>query len=156
MTKGAFVYSLLLYFTLSMFFISRVTPLAPAIKALVNIKPDSLNLESNTKWVSASIEALTDDGTFLDVHDINVSTISLYHDYCNFITEAHHVRVLGNKVVVWFNASHVIDHIWEFLHHMGIEIIPPTEKYPIQLMVAGQLFNGRHFEGIDHMHIFSK
>jgi len=155
LNRGAFVSSFLLCFALSIFFVSTVTPLAPTIEALVNIKPDNLNLESNTKWVSACIEALACDGTFPDLQDINVSTISLYRDHCDFVTEVHHSKVLGNKVVVWFNASHVIDYIRELLYYMGIGLPPPTEKLGIELVVAGQLFDGRQFQGSDVIHIFS-
>lgn len=110
--------------------------------ATIDIDPDTLNLKSKGKWITAYIEL--PEGC--DVADINVATI-LLND--TIPAELHPIEV-GDydkdtipDLMVKFNRTEVISYIIESL---GFEPINFTE---VTLTVTGQLHDGTPFMGSD-------
>lgn len=105
------------------------------ISASVDIKPDTLNLKSKGRWITAYIEL--PDG--YDVNDINITTILLE----NAIPAEHHPTEIGDydndgnsDLMVKFDRSDVEDCI-------GIPMDPVT------FTITGDMVTGESFEGDD-------
>lgn len=133
-----------------------VSPItASEITAEVDIVPEVFNLnrmDAQGGVITAFVSNLTEEDVSYDVDDIDVSTIGLYYDG-GLITEAIHVAIEKDVLIVKFDAAQVADYIWiNIAYHMGT--IPPQVNYSITLTVSGQLINdGEGFAGNDTIKI---
>lgn len=100
-------------------------------KATINIDPDTLNLKSKGKWITAYIDLLQG----YDVNNINISTVML-----NDAIPAEWGNVQNTTLMVKFDRSDVEDMIGS-----------PAEE--VTLMVTGQLFDGTEFQGSDTIRV---
>jgi len=110
------------------------------INATVDIKPDTLNLNMRGKWITVYI-GLPED---YNLTDIDKSTILL-----EGLFKAEWSRIEDGTLMVKFDASSVIDYLWDQLYHMG------GKRGPIELRVAGQLVDGTEFSGSDTITIMN-
>ncbi|MDH5462162.1 MAG: hypothetical protein OEZ29_04135 [Candidatus Bathyarchaeota archaeon] len=119
---------------------------APTIEAEVHILPEVFNLKQKGA-ITAHIVSLTKDDVAYSLQNVNKSTIGLYYEGV-LIAEALHVTVGHDNLIAKFDSTIVADYIWlNILYHMGM--VPPQEKYPVPLTVAGELLNGEQFAGSD-------
>jgi len=111
----------------------------------VEIHPETLNLESNGKWITVLI-SLPEE---YEVSDINVSTVQLG------TVPAAWGNVEGNKLMVKFDRQMVIGYIWAYkLYHMQIPL--PKEGVEVDLTVTGELSDGTPFEGSDTIRVIHR
>jgi len=111
----------------------------------VEIYPETLNLESNGKWITV-FTSLPEE---YEVSDINVTTVQL-----GIITAAWG-KVVGNKLMVKFDRQMVIDYIWAYkLYHMQIPL--PQEGVEVDLTVSGELSDGTPFEGSGTIRVINR
>ena len=132
------------------------------IEAEVNIHPEVLNLKRKSSkvfnWerrgvITAYISNLTNEDNSYDVHDINVSTVKLYHKK-NFVAEPLRSTVEDNILIVKFDATVVADYVWSVVYHMGIvPPIKPKDNYTMEFTVSGELLDGEPFAGEDTIKI---
>ena len=101
--------------------------------ASIDIDPDTLNLKSKGRWITAYI-TLPDD---YDVNDIDISTILLEDTI-----PAEWGDVQGDVLMVKFDRSEVEDLVGG-----------PADK--ITLTVSGQLPDGTEFQGLDTIRVIS-
>ena len=113
---------------------------AVTLAATVDIKPETLNLNMNGRWITVHIGL--PEG--YNVTDIDQSTIRLEGfispEWSNFE---------DGRLMVKFDASSVIDYLWDQLYHMG------GRRGSIELRVAGQLMDGTQFSGSDKITIMN-
>jgi len=118
--------------------------LSPPTRALtiatVDIKPDTLNVNMNGRWITAYIE-LTEG----NVSDIDTSKPIWLED----LFQAEWWNIEGKVLMVKFDASSVTDYALGQLNHMGLG------RTSIDLKVTGQLKNGTQFEGVDTITIMN-
>ena len=107
---------------------------AITLAATIDIKPDTLNLNMKGKWITVYIGL--PEG--YDLTDIDESTIMLEG---LFVPEWSDIE--NGMLMVKFDASSVIDYLWDQLYHMG------GRRGFIELTVAGQLIDGTQFSGSD-------
>lgn len=111
---------------------------AITLGATVDIKPDTLNLNMNGKWITVFVGL--PEG--YNVTDIDQSTI-LLEDL--FSPEWSNVE--NGVLMTKFDALTVIDYLWGQLYHMG------GRRGVVELRVAGQLTDGTQFSGSDKITI---
>lgn len=128
---------------------SSLSNTTPTIEAEVNIDPQVFNLKQRGV-ITAYISNLTNEDDSYDVHDINVSTVKLYHEK-TFVAEPLRVTVEDNILIVKFDATVVADYVWSIVYHMGT--IPPQANYKMEFTVSGRLFNDEQFAGSDTIKI---
>lgn len=109
---------------------SSLKPPPSKIEATIDIDPNTLNLRSKGKWISACIEL--PEG--YEVEDIDVSTILL-----NAVVPTESSKVGGKKLMVKFDRSEVI------------ALLPQLGE--AELIITGTLFNGTKFEGSDTIRV---
>ena len=109
---------------------SSLKPPPSKIEATIDIDPDTLNLRSKGKWISACIEL--PEG--YEVEDIDVSTILL-----NAVVPTESSKVGGKKLMVKFDRSEVI------------ALLPQLGE--AELIITGTLFNATKFEGSDTIRV---
>jgi len=111
----------------------------------VEIHPETLNLESNGRWITV-FTSLPEE---YEVSDINVTTVQLG------IIPAAWGKVGGNKLMVKFDRQMLIDYIWAYkLYHMQIPI--PQEGVEVDLTVSGELYDGTPFEGSGTIRVINR
>jgi len=101
-----------------------------AITATIDVKPDTLNLKSQGKWIAAHIKL--PEG--YNVEDIDVSTIML-----NDVLPAESSQVYRRTLMVKFDRSE------------EIALLPQVGE--AELTIAGKLFDGTSFEGSDSIRV---
>jgi hypothetical protein len=114
--------------------VSQVLVPKPTIEATVNIDPNTLNLQSNGKWITCYISLPAD----YNVVDINSASVVL-----NGTIKAEWTWVEEEEQVMMakFNRSAVQD------------ILQPGQ---VELTVSGELLNGRTFEGKDTITVINE
>jgi len=116
------------------------------IEAAIDIDPDTLNLQSEGKWITCYIEL--PEG--YDVSDIDASTILLE----SVIPAELHPTEIGDydddgiaDLMVKFDRQDVID----YLESMGVE-----DNDEVELIVSGELIDATEFEGTDTIRVIDK
>ena len=110
-------------------------PVVPIIETTVDIAPDTLNLKSGGKWISAYIEL--PEG--YDVADIDVSTVLLE----NTTPAELHPTEVGD-----YDSDSVPDLMVKFDRQALIEYLDGTTG-EVTMTVSGELSDGALFEGSD-------
>lgn len=110
----------------------------PPVEATVDFKPDTLNLKSKGKWVTAYIE-FPDNyvygyGNGYDVQDIDIGTVML-----NETIPAERGDVQDSVLMVKFDRSDVQD------------LLEPGDN--VEIAVSGALTDGTPFEGADTIRV---
>lgn len=113
---------------------------ALTLAATVDIKPDTLNLNMKGKWITVYIELPED----YNLTDIDESTIML-----EGLFSPEWSNIEGDTLMVKFDASSVIDYLWDRLYHMG------GNRGCIELRIAGQLMDGTQLSGSDKITIMN-
>ena len=113
---------------------------ALSVTATVDIKPETLNVNMNGKWITAFI-ALPEG---YNASDIDTSTILL-----EGLFGAKLSNIEGKRLMVKFDASSVTDYLWGKLYHMGID------RASIDLLITGKLKDGTQFAGSDTITIIN-
>jgi len=107
---------------------------AALLETDVDIKPETLNLKSNGKWVTVHIGL----SAGYDVNDIDIGTVALEG------IPADWGKVTGDKLKVKFSRAALIEHIRDVL---GI-----TEG-DVELTVTGNLLDSTPIEGSDTIYV---
>lgn len=108
--------------------------IASTLTATIDIKPETLNVNMKGRWITAHIKLPED----YNISDIDMSTILL-----EGLFGAEWSNIEGEKLMVKFDASSIIDYLWGKLYHMGLN------RAEITLTVEGQLKSGIPFTGSD-------
>lgn len=106
---------------------------ADSREAIVDIKPETLDLNMQGTWITAYIKL---EG--YDVSDIDTSSILL-----EGLFAPEWSKIEGDFLMVKFDASSVINYLWNVLYHMG------GNRVRVELTIAGQLRSGTQFAGMD-------
>lgn len=137
--------------------VSQITPPPPPFHVLapanVQIEPDTLNLKSNGKWITAYIE-------FPEVYDVNnivVPTVLLKTPSGDIPVDPNSPATVGDydgdgisDLIVKFDRSIVID-------HLGSTDVDATEiDQQFELKIVGQLIDETQFEGTDTIRVIEK
>jgi hypothetical protein len=110
-----------------------VQPVLSVISATVDLDPDTLNLKSKGKWVTAYIELPED----YDVTDIDVDTVTLE----DAVPAEHRPTELGD-----YDDDGFTDLMVKFNRQALIEYLDGTTG-EVTLTVSGELGDGTPFEG---------
>ena len=113
----------------------EVTAQAGGIEANVDIKPDSLNLKSHRRFVTAYIE-----GTNFDVQDIVISSIKL--------NEAISAKTKPTKIND-YNNNGIPDLMVKFPYQPLQNMLSDYQGNNVILKVSGQTSSGQSFEATD-------
>ncbi len=118
------------------------------IQAVVDIVPNTLNLDSTGRWVTVYIELsegydvsqIDTSSIMLDIVPVDPTAPTQIGDYDNDGVD---------DLMVKFDRSSVISYIWSVIHHMGSQI--SDKRWEITLTITGELFNdpGISFAGSD-------
>lgn len=111
------------------------------VNAVIDMKPDALNLRSNARWVTAYIELPKG----YDVKNIDVSTILLN----NIIPAEPHPIKIGD-----YDADGIPDLMVKFDKSAVSSLIKPGEK-AVTFMISGEV-NGVSFIGFDVVKVVGK
>lgn len=138
-------HSLLTVVLLSVLILLGFQFLSQSSKALpfdadVDIKPDTLNLNMEGRWISAYIWNLPEP---YNVSDIDTEEPILLEGV--FPSESSNIE--GEVLMVKFKFhgnTELIDYLRDHLYHMG-----GGWKRSVELRVTGQLVDGMEFSGID-------
>jgi len=112
--------------------------MASTLTAEVDIKPETLNVERQGRWIAVFIRL--PEG--FNVTDIVPSSILLEN-----LFQAEWSDIQGDVLMVKFDASSVTDYLQVQLFHMGV---PRTTT---KLLVTGQLTTGAVFVGSDEIDV---
>jgi len=113
----------------------------PAIEATMDFDPDTLNLKSKGKWVTAYIEL--PEG--YDVNDIDASTVSLN----DAISAEQKPITIGD-----YDSDGVPDLMVKFARSDVQDVLEPGDE--VELTVSGELTNGTPFEGVDTSRVINQ
>jgi len=120
--------------------------MANSIAADVDIDPDTLNLKSKGKWITAYIEL--PEG--YDVNDINVTMILLN----DFIPAELHPTEIGD-----YDTNGILDLMVKFDRTRVISLLilhmSPHVKQKVSLTLTGNLNDGTPFSGSDTINVLS-
>ncbi|MCK4482428.1 hypothetical protein KAU55_04320 [Candidatus Bathyarchaeota archaeon] len=119
------------------FFTSIVSP--PVAQATINIDPDTLNLKSRGKWITAYIELPED----CDASEIDLSTVKLNGE----ISAALHPTEIGD-----YDNNGILDLMVKFDRQDLRAILSAGEA---TLTITGQLIDGTPFEGSDTIRVLN-
>ena len=126
-------------------------PLPPVLTASVDVDPDTLNLKSEGKWITAYIQLPEN----YNVSDIDVSSIKLN----NTIAAETHPTGVGDDdsdgipdLMVKFNKGAIIYYIEQNIDWSTPERTKPL-IYAVNLTVTGSLNDGTPFEGTDTIRV---
>jgi len=133
------------YWDPEIYFFGPIQVLSPTVIAAIDINPDTLNLQSRGRWITAYIEFPED----YDVNDINVSSIMLNDTIpANIkpIAIGDYESDTVPDLMVKFDRAKVTSYI---LGNIDIE-----EKFTtITLTITGKLYGGTPFQGSDTIKI---
>ncbi len=110
-------------------------------RATIDFDPDTLNLKSKGKWVTAYIEL----PNAYDVDEIDISTVRLND---TVLALAHPTQV-GD-----YDSDGVADLMVKFDRSDVQSILEPGDE--VEVTVSGQLINGTPFEGTDTIRVIEK
>lgn len=106
--------------------------LGMSIQATVDIKPETLNLKSEGKWVTAHIQLPEE----YDVSHIDISSIMLGSVPVDLMEPTH---IGDHDLMVKFDRLTVIDYIWSIIYHMPSQI--SGKRWEVTLTITGEIFN---------------
>lgn len=117
-----------------------------ALEATVDIKPDTINLNSEGKWITAYIAV-----PGYNVSDIDRTNINMTDPLNpNWRIRSEWSSIEGNMLMVKFDSSEVRSHLWNLLvGHMGRR--PQTS---VELTIEG-FVSGTPFAGSDTVTIMN-
>lgn len=107
---------------------------AYVIEAAVDIEPDTLNLNTHGKWITAYVTL--PEG--YDARDIDTASILLENMF-----GVAQSTIQGRTLMVKFESARVIEYLWDRLLHMG------GYRGHVDLTIQGQLRDGTSFTGMD-------
>jgi hypothetical protein len=142
-------YTILIGFTLvlmvlvGLLFLSWQIPEAD-IKAVIDVDPDTLNLEKYKGWVTVYVEL-----PGYDITEINVETVRLWIGNSNL--NATKWDFQKDKLMLKFDAADVINLIWAEIYHMG----EPEWRDEVELAVTGALYDETTFRGTDVIQVIA-
>jgi len=113
---------------------------ALTLAATVDIKPNTLNLNMKGRWITVYI-GLPEGYNLTDIDESTIMLEGLFSPEWSNIEDG--------MLMVKFDASSVINYLWDRLYHMGVK------RGSIELRVAGQLMDGTQFSGNDKITIMS-
>jgi len=112
-------------------------PRKPVVEAVVDIKPDSVNLHDPPKWFNASIRLPEP----YNVSDINVTSLRLEQ------IPAVEAVIEDSVLTARFDGATVTNLLWTKTYHMGL-----TSPAMVELKVTG-LVDETEFEGRDEIEV---
>jgi len=104
------------------------------LTAVVDIKPETLNVNMNGRWITVFL-SLSED---YNVSDIDPSTILLENMF-----KAEWTSIENGVMILKFDALGLTDYLLLKLYHMG------AARTQITLVIQGELKSGGHFIGSD-------
>lgn len=122
---------------------------AGVIQTSIDIDPDTLNLKSKGKFITAYIEL---EGA--DVRDINASSI-LLNDALSPILDAKYGFVTSeDSYIVDNDQDGIMERMVKFDRNEVQRLLAPSEE--VVLTIVGSLYDGTEFEGTDTIRVISK
>jgi hypothetical protein len=114
------------------------------VEAVIDVDPDTLNLEHYEGWVTVYVEL-----PGYNITEINVDTVKLWigNKYLN----ATWWKFQKDKLMLKFDAAEVINLIWAEIYHMG----EPELRDEVELTVTGALYDETTFEGTDIIYVIA-
>jgi hypothetical protein len=109
------------------------------VTATVDIKPETINLNREGRWITVFI-ALPEGYNISDIDRTNLFLKDPLDPSWHVSPEWSNIEC--DKLMVKFDSSLVIEHLWERLWHMG------GNRNSIELTIEGSV-NGTPFEGSD-------
>ncbi len=121
------------------------------VPAVIDLDPDTLNLDSNGKWITCYIEL--EEGFDVDVNDIEGATVKLddipaYVDGEGWATSAGNA---GN--IMDYDGDEVLERMVKFDRSAVQAVVQPPEA---AVTVTGELTDGRPFEGAATLRVVKK
>lgn len=137
------------------------TEVLTEIQATIDIDPDTLNLKSNGKWITAYIE-LIDSYTVYDISDL--STISLITPPGDPVQNAVSVDPTDPSTIGDYDGDNVPDLMVKFDSGAVISLMGITDGLDdgtgtasqIKLTIMGQVSDGTYFSGEDIVSVIEK
>jgi squalene cyclase len=128
-------------------FTLTVTPAGPTtLKAKVKIEPDTLNLKSHGRWVTAYIELPAG----YDVADIDVATVALTRVKGRELT--HPILAVSHPVAIGDKDHDGIPDLMVKFDRGQVERVVPVSNH-VLLTVEGRLHTGQAFKGSDRIRV---
>jgi hypothetical protein len=126
-------------------------PFEADIEATMDVDPDTLNLRMHGKWITVYIELTWG----YNVNDIDIETVGLCVEDWNEAEKlnASKWNIQDNKLMLKFDAEQVIDRIWLKIYHL--EVYMPQDDVTVNLIVAGELYSGLTFKGVDEIRVIA-
>jgi hypothetical protein len=112
------------------------------ISAVVDIDPDTLNLQMHGRWITVYVELPAG----YNVSDIDIGTVKLER-----ILNASRWNIQDNRLMLKFDAEQVVGLVWSKIYHIGEPT--PQDKVTVELTVTGELYSGITFEGSDEIRV---
>lgn len=120
-----------------------------SVKATIDINPDTLNLNSSGKWITAYIEL--PEG--YDVEDINASTVQL--NGVQAVADPKYDFVTNQSGYIIDNDEDgILERMVKFVRSAVAALLSPGDE--VELTVNGSLNDGTSFEGTDTIRVIEK
>lgn len=119
--------------------------IAFTLDATVDIKPDTINLNREGRWITAYI-TLPEGYNVTDIDRTNINMTDPLDPLWKISSEWSNIE--NCILMIKFDSSLVIEHLWERLWHMG------GNRASIELTVEG-FVNGTPFAGSDTVAIMN-